>query len=465
MSDENRLIERAKIKVNQVSPSFCLAKWLQSTIHLQTGMTHSCHHPAPHKIPLNEIKRNPSALHNTMFKKMKRKEMQKGIRPKECDYCWKVEDANPDSFSDRHMKSHEHWALPHLDKVKRLHFREDVNPTYLEISFSNACNMQCSYCGPQFSSKWMEEIENKGAYPTSTRFNNLENLKRTNTMPIPHREENPYVEAFWEWWPELYRSLDTFRITGGEPLLSRDTFKVLDYIIDNPNPNKNLNLSINSNLMVPDSMYEKFIEKLNIITDNNLVKHFVLFTSVDTHGEQANYIRNGMDYDIWLKRVHNLFKVNKKIHMNFMTTFNALSLPRFDLLLKDIYDIKQEYKHANRFYIGSCVLDIAYLRWPPHQQVKILPQEWSKKILEYADLMDGIYGEEQNPAYTAFYDFEVEKMKRLYDWMIEPVEESWLIQNRKDFYSYFTEHDKRRGTDFCKTFPELEEFYNQCGKL
>ena len=151
--------------------------------------------------------------------------------------------------------------------------------------------------------------------------------------------------------------------------------------------------------------------------------------------------------------------------MNFMTTFNALSLPRFDLLLKDIYDIKQEYKHANRFYIGSCVLDIAYLRWPPHQQVKILPQEWSKKILEYADLMDGIYGEEQNPAYTAFYDFEVEKMKRLYDWMIEPVEESWLIQNRKDFYSYFTEHDKRRGTDFCKTFPELEEFYNQCGKL
>tara|TARA_R100000005_G_C4961493_1_gene177988 strand:+ start:913 stop:1188 length:276 start_codon:yes stop_codon:yes gene_type:complete len=88
MSDENRLIERAKIKVNQVSPSFCLAKWLQSTIHLQTGMTHSCHHPAPHKIPLNEIKRNPSALHNTMFKKMKRKEMQKGIRPKECGAGW-----------------------------------------------------------------------------------------------------------------------------------------------------------------------------------------------------------------------------------------------------------------------------------------------------------------------------------------------------------------------------------------
>ena len=31
--------------------------------------------------------------------------MLQGGRPKECDYCWNVEDSNPDSFSDRHLKS------------------------------------------------------------------------------------------------------------------------------------------------------------------------------------------------------------------------------------------------------------------------------------------------------------------------------------------------------------------------
>ena len=40
-------------------------------------------------------------------------------------------------------------------------------------------------------------------------------------MPIPQREPNPYTDAFWKWWPELYRDLHTFRITGGEPLLQK----------------------------------------------------------------------------------------------------------------------------------------------------------------------------------------------------------------------------------------------------
>ena len=44
-------------------------------------------------------------------------------------------------------------------------------------------------------------------------------IELKNKMPIPQRDPNPYVDAFWKWWPELYRDLHTFRITGGEPLL------------------------------------------------------------------------------------------------------------------------------------------------------------------------------------------------------------------------------------------------------
>ena len=52
--EKNRLIEVNK-KINKVGPGFCLAKWTQVTIHLQTGRTHSCHHPTTHKLKLNEI--------------------------------------------------------------------------------------------------------------------------------------------------------------------------------------------------------------------------------------------------------------------------------------------------------------------------------------------------------------------------------------------------------------------------
>ena len=75
-----------KDKLNGVGCGFCLAKWTQVTMHLHNGTTHSCHHPSPHKVPLDEIERNYTALHNSNTKKYARKEMLTGKRPKECGY-------------------------------------------------------------------------------------------------------------------------------------------------------------------------------------------------------------------------------------------------------------------------------------------------------------------------------------------------------------------------------------------
>ena len=62
--------------------------------------------------------------------------------------------------------------------------------------------------------------------------------------------------------PDLYKDLHTFRITAGEPLMSQDTWKVLDFILEQENPNRELNLAINSNLGVPDKLIDRFIEKV-----------------------------------------------------------------------------------------------------------------------------------------------------------------------------------------------------------
>ena len=70
--------QQTKDLLDKVSPSFCLAKWNQVSIHLGAGMTHSCHHPAAHKIPIEELTISPSALHNTDFKKHQRKMMLEG---------------------------------------------------------------------------------------------------------------------------------------------------------------------------------------------------------------------------------------------------------------------------------------------------------------------------------------------------------------------------------------------------
>ena len=92
------------VNLDPVSPTFCAAKWLDATIWLSNGFSTSCHHNPLYKIDLEELKTNPSALHNTAQKRLDRTEMLEGKQPSGCQYCWKIENET-NSFSDRVYKS------------------------------------------------------------------------------------------------------------------------------------------------------------------------------------------------------------------------------------------------------------------------------------------------------------------------------------------------------------------------
>ena len=459
-----------KRTVDEISPSFCAAKWTQVTIHLGLGHTHSCHHPRTHVIPISEITKDPSALHNTQFKKDVRQQMLDGVRPKECDYCWRVEDAG-EPLSDRILKSAEPWSRPFIDDLLKAGSTTSINPKYLEVSFSNVCNFKCSYCSPDVSSKWMEEIKEHGPYPTSNRYNNLEWVKIQNKMPIPEKVDNPYVDAFWQWWPDLYPDLHTFRITGGEPLLSKHTFKVLDYIIDNPN--KNLELSINSNFCVPTDIFDRFISKLKIINQRRLVKNIMIFTSCEAHGEAAEYIRYGLEYTKWFNNCEKFLENLPGCKLGVMSTYNALSVTTYDKFLNDILDLNLKYgkpkfyeKILNKIFkteMGShpVMLDIPYLNNPPHQSLAILTEDFIPVIEKQISKMNSMLITKGDNS-VGFYKSEIQKLERLLLVFEKKIKEENNIQNRKDFVAFIDEHDKRRGTNFLKTFPEMTEFYNLC---
>lgn len=452
MSFDNKKLAVKNI-LDKTGPGMCLAKWTQSTIHLGVGHTHSCHHPRTHVIPIAEIQKNPSALHNTEYKKLIRKEMLEGHRPSECNYCWNIEDlGNNNQFSDRVLKSSETWSLPYYDQIVKNGYDKDFDPRYVEISFSSVCNFKCSYCMPSVSSKWMEEIERYGPYPTSMNYNTLDWVRKQNKMPIPVRENNPYIEAFWKWWPDLYKNVDTFRITGGEPLLDKNTYKILDYVIENPNPA--LDLCINSNLCVPDELYEKFISKIEIIQKNNLVKNFTLYTSCEAHDAAAEYIRYGMDYQQWLKNCYMYADRVPTPSLGIISTYNALSITTFSSFMFDVKKImnKLESKSNGRFY-----LDIPYLNNPPHQNVKILTEDFIQRIENQINYM----------VHLNYKNYEIDKLKRTATMMVEGIKSpsDQNLINRKDFAIFVDEHDRRRGTNFLETFPEMETFYEFCKKL
>lgn len=457
-------LQNTKIELDEISPSFCAAKWKQVTLHLQNGMNHSCHHPKTHVVPISEIKKNPTALHNSEYKKQQRKLMLEGVRPSECDYCWRVEDNGKGSLSDRIYKSADSWAKPFIQDIADKPWDDDVDPSYVEVSFGNVCNFKCSYCAPHISSQWMEEIEKYGPYMTSTKYNNLEWLRQENMLPIPSREENPYVDAFWEWWPKMYRSLQHFRITGGEPLLNKNTFKVLDYIIENPNPN--LEFSINSNMNPPDKVFDTFLEKLKIIINEKKIKRFKIFTSAEAHGKQSEYIRFGMDYNKWLTNVHRMYKEIPGIEFTVMSTYNLLSITSYIPFLKDVLEIKKEYGTPNDDR-NPMLLDIPYLRYPEHQAIFLMEPEWMPMIY---DQVTFIYQNLENKNWTGtanrgFYEHEADKLKRIYNMANNSLPNEWTDVNRKNFTIFVDEHDRRRDTDFKSTFPELVDAYNKWKRL
>lgn len=444
-NDELRKTKRA---LDEVSDSFCLAKWLQVTVHLQFGGTHSCHHPDTHIIPLKELKKDPSALHNTNEKKLQRKMMLNGERPSGCSYCWKAEDMSSKTFSDRIIKSNDPWAKPGLGEITHLPWDKNVNPTYLEVSFSNACNLKCLYCYPHISSSWYNEIKRFGPYELSYPHNSIDILKAQGKRVIPREEENPYVEAFWKWFPEISDTLKVFRITGGEPLLSPSTFKVLDSFLDRPNPE--LELSVNTNLALNSTVIKTFGEKLSKLQDQNAVKKVRLYTSLDGWGRGAEYIRSGLDLTLFEENLNYLLSRVPHLDVTVMCTFNALSLFSYQEFLVKILEWKKVFKARG----GNLYLDISFLTNPPFLDVHLIPQKFFPLFAECLKLMESHRAVKK----AGFLLFEINKMKRV----IEYYETKWnrhmFSQYRADLVRYVLEVDRRRGTSFEETFPEFKGY-------
>ena len=423
-------------------------------MYLQTGETHSCYHPKPHKIPLHELINNPSALHNTEQKKTERKLMLEGKKPSGCQYCWNIESMGPDYISDRHIRNGSIFTEERYEQTVKGPWNQNINPEYLEINFGNECNFKCGYCHPKYSSRYFNEIKEYG--PVTTVANHRCDI---DWMTLYQREEeNPYVDAFWKWWPDLRKTLNIMRVTGGEPTMHRSTWQLLDTLEQDPAPW--LELNINSNLGTKTILFERLSDTVKKLCDTKKLKSFMLFTSLDTWGPKAEYIRTGLDLELWEKNFHTyLTKTDSPI--SFMITFNIFSVTTFTSLLQKLLEWREQYPWYNHRNSHRIRFDTPYLREPIQYDMNILPKEDFMPYM-YSSLkfmQDNV----DDTASNKFTTIEYEKFKRVVDYMAETVySENKLIEGRRDFYNWVNELDERRDTDMLKIFPEMLSFYKLC---
>lgn len=438
--------------MNEISPTFCLAKWHHTTIYLQTGETHSCYHPAPHKIPLHEIELDPSALHNTKEKISQRAEMIAGQKPSGCNYCWNIEALGADYISDRHERNASIFTEQRLDAVK-VNPLAPVNPQYIEISFGNECNFKCGYCHPKHSSAYYKEIKDHGPYTmVKNHRNDIDWFK------IYEEDTNPYVAAWWRWWPQVRETLTILRITGGEPLLQSSTWRLLDNLETNPLPD--LELNINTNFGVKPILVERLVKKINSLLDKGAIKDFKIFTSLDTWGAPAEYIRTGLDLTVWERNL-DTYLTQTQLPITFMITFNILTVCNFQSLLEKIIEWRERYNGFDQNKWQRIRFDTPYLKEPLQYDMNLLPKD---EFMPYMKShLDFILANLDDKNRSKFNDLEYAKFERVVKYMETTVyTPEKLKEGRRDFFNWFHEYDRRRGTDFEKSFPAMIDFYQQC---
>ena len=452
---KSKFLGDAEFMKANLGVALCLAKWKQVSLHLPTGLNNSCYHPPLHAIPAHLLKDNPSALHNTLHKKEQRKIMLRQERPSECGYCWTMEDHG--KLSDRHYRSGESWAAKDFYTIVNSTGDEDVIPSYVEVNFNHACNLACSYCSPQFSSTWQQEMDQHGAYPTSNRHNDPSYFTGRN-RPIPVREHNPYVDAFWSWWPELYPELKHFRMTGGEPLLDKNTYRVFDYVL--ANPKLDLHLNVTSNFSVDERSWQKYLGYVKQLCEGERIEHFMQYVSLDTFGSQAEYIRHGLDFDLLWDRVNQfLTEIPGRNCITFIVTMNNLSVTGLGKLFSAILGLRKLYSTTYQ----RVWFDTPVLRQPTWQSMQLLPESYVDELeTVWAFMLKNI--ETEATRFQGFKDYEIARLDRDIAWMRDgqKLDPLYIKQNKADFYRFFAEHDSRRGTNFLKTFPEMAAWWAEC---
>ena len=451
------------------SPSFCGAKWYNASLWLSQAWTTSCHHNPPHSIDLEAIKTNPSALHNTAIKKQERSMMQQGEKPANCQFCWVMEDLNPDGLSDRTWLT---WGGNITDQQLQTAYDsssdKDYDLTYLELCFDRTCNLGCSYCAPAISSTWAKDIRTKGPYenlPSDHRNHYLST--NDDVIKYDFGDDNPYADAFFKWWDtSLHKTIKQVRISGGEPMMSGHTWKLLDWLADNAGK-ADCRIEMTTNLAYDHDTLMRFLDKCSRIS-----VPIWLYSSNESTGAKAEYIRDGLDWAAWNKNLDTVLSSGVIANTGLCATMSAAAADGFVDFLTWLLERKQQVPMTN--YGSPLMLSVNPLRFPTFQSIVVLPVEYRNQYSQ--DIQDFLARPEvaQN-----FKPIEIDHISRFATYLTtveEPHKESHIehtdntfnnmsnttnvIDLTRDFKSFFTQYDQRRSKSFTAAFPRLADWYN-----
>lgn len=274
-----------------------------------------------------------------------------------CVDCWQREKIESEWTSRR--------SIYQYDYFHDLNDPERFQLEHLDLRWSNTCNLNCVYCGPTFSSKWVElkgQKQRFRVFPTVT-DDHLSRLK-------------------------------ILQMAGGEPLLIKENFDLLSRLIK---LNPEVNIEVTTNLTQINNPIYAQLKKFSNVT-------FVV--SFESTKQKFEYIRNGAN---WSK-----FKVNlDTLSQDFENIIcNMIYFPLSSLDIVDAAKIALDYSRPENIFVvsqsgghGFDMLSqhaVKYIKEQNLQKIDSLPKLLEQRFLNQINLMSTDRTETFLPKYDEF---------------------------------------------------------------
>lgn len=373
-SSENKMDVKHLLKE---SKNFCILPWIHFHAWPNGNVMPCC--IADSEKPVSKIKSDESIIqmmNSESFKKL-RKNMLEDKPSDECKRCYDLELLGTWTMRQSHNKRR---GFEFLDTIRNTHPDGTIDSfqmKYMDIRFSNLCNMKCRSCGPGCSSLWAEEYVNK-----SESVEKLQQHFGVSKIVVNNNEDQIFLNKLK---PYLKDVVEVY-FAGGEIIITPEHYECLDYWIEN-NLTSQVELTYTTNFSVLKYKDRDLIE---------LWKKFPnikIYASLDGREEVAEIIRKGTKWDTIVK---NIKKLKKEVpHAVFQVTptisiWNIFSFADFfDYLVDEkLFDIDNtNWDSGLRFNL---------LSHPWYANIMVLPEHVKDKLIDRLRLSVKRYAHNQH---------------------------------------------------------------------
>ena len=404
---------------------FCVLPWVHFHSWPDGRVMPCC--VADSNMPVADIKNDESIIqmmNSEDFKKMREK-MLVDEPVAACKRCYDLELVGT-------------WTMRKSHNMRRgLEYVEDISKTttddgeisdfkmkYMDLRFSNMCNMKCRSCGPGCSSLWAQEFVDERGVDT------YEEYFKTRKIVINSASEMSFMNKLK---PYLKDVLEVY-FAGGEIIITPEHYECLDYWIENGLTDQ-VELTYTTNF---SSL--KYKDK-DLIGYWKKFPQLKIWASLDADGELAEVIRKGTD---WERVVKNIKLLKAQVpHAQFQITptisiWNIFDFPYFfDYMISEGFI--DDKTSSPRFNLATN---------PWYANIMILPLSVKERLIEvylrYSHKYEGI-----NQEIADGFRMIVNNLK------VGHENKGGILEFKK----FNDELDEFRNEKLIDTIPELKEVY------